>query len=59
MGPISHYTRNSGVLQKTFGTSMKDVGGKMMQPLKGQPYGVSYRRDPNFYGRSKTVKKVW
>jgi len=57
MGPISYYSRNSGVLQETYGTSAKEVSNKIMDPLRGKPYGVSYRKDPKFFGASQTLSK--
>jgi len=57
MGPLSRFTRSSGVLGDTYGRSVKEVGNKMMNPLRGKPYGVSYQKNQQFFGSPRTGRK--
>lgn len=44
-------------MRKTWGGSAREVSKSMMEPLKGRPYGVSYRKSPQFFGKPNTGSK--
>lgn len=52
------YPTSVEMMQKTWGGTANEISDKMKQPLRGKPYGVSYRRDPKFFGKSVTARTI-
>lgn len=58
MDSIYRYPTSIDMMRKTWGGTANEITEDIKRPLRGDPFSVSYRRDPKFFGRSTTTRKV-